>query len=172
MEEALRLAEEEQKKEAGTGEDIVTETVDIRSQAEHPEDRRDIRTQAIDPKNAGNIRTQAVADTIRMYIEEHYREDLALQDVAGYMGYADAYFCKIFKQCFDQNFTAYLTEFRVEKAKRLLADVTIQIRDICMQVGFRDSNYFARVFKRNTGRTPSEYRAFMLEQSLPKREEP
>lgn len=113
-----------------------------------------------------SARTQAVADAIYHYIQTHYREDIALQDVAGAMGYSDAYFCKIFKQCFDKNFTVFLTEFRVEAAKTLLGDAMVNIKDICVQVGFRDSNYFARVFKRTTGMTPSEYRNQVLRHNL------
>lgn len=113
-----------------------------------------------------SARTQAVADAIYHYIQEHYRDDISLQDVAGAMGYSDAYFCKIFKQCFDKNFTVFLTEFRVGMAKTLLGDAMVNIKDVCVQVGFRDSNYFARVFKRITGMTPSEYRNQMLRQNL------
>ena len=78
------------------------------------------------------------------------------------MNYSDAYFCKIFKQCFDKNFTTYLSEFRVEKAKQLLADVTINVKEISDKVGYRDSNYFAKVFKRIVGITPSEYRIIAI----------
>lgn len=105
-----------------------------------------------------NLRMNAVAENIRLYIEEHYIEDIALQDVAAAMNYSDAYFCKLFKRCFDKSFVTYLTDFRVEKAKELLADVTINIKDISDKVGYRDSNYFAKVFKRIVGLTPSEYR--------------
>ena len=41
-----------------------------------------------------------------------------MQDTARMMNYSDAYFCKLFKQCFDQNFTSYLTGFRVNEAKK------------------------------------------------------
>ena len=105
-----------------------------------------------------NIKMNAVAENIRGYIAQHYREDISLQDVAGSMDYSDAYFCKIFKQCFGKSFLVYLTEYRVEKAKVLLADMTINIKDVSAEVGYRDSNYFARVFKRSEGITPTEYR--------------
>ena len=52
----------------------------------------------------------------------------------------------------------YLTELRVEKAKELLEDMTINVKDISQKVGFRDSSYFTKVFKRITGVKPSEYR--------------
>ncbi len=110
-----------------------------------------------------NIKMNAVAENIRDYIANHYKEDISLQDVAGSMNYSDAYFCKIFKQCFDKSFLVYLTEFRVEKAKALLADMSINIKDVSLEVGYRDSNYFARVFKRREGITPTEYRLLMLQ---------
>ena len=56
----------------------------------------------------------------------------------------------------------YLTELRVEKAKELLEDMTINVKDISQKVGFRDSSYFTKVFKRITGVTPSEYRYGLL----------
>lgn len=109
-----------------------------------------------------NIKMNAVADNIREFIAEHYKEDVSLQDVAGSMNYSDAYFCKIFKQCFNKSFLVYLTEYRVEKAKGLLSDMSINIKDVSAEVGYRDSNYFARVFKRSEGITPTEYRLHVL----------
>lgn len=110
-----------------------------------------------------NIRLSAVADKIRDYIDTHYQEDIALQDVAGALNYSDAYFCKMFKQCFGKGFIVYLSEYRIEKAKELLADLAINIKDISAKVGYRDSNYFAKVFKRVTGETPTDYRMQCLQ---------
>ena len=110
-----------------------------------------------------NIKLNAVADSIGEYIKSHYHEDISLQDVAGYLSYSDAYFCRIFKQCFDRSFLAYLTEYRVEKAKELLEDFSVNIKDISYKVGYRDSNYFAKVFKRIVGATPTEYRLLTLQ---------
>ena len=81
-----------------------------------------------------------------------------MQDAARMMNYSDAYFCKLFKQCFDQNFTACLTQFRVNEARRLLQDKNISVREVSMMVGYYDANYFAKVFKRIEGMNPSEYR--------------
>lgn len=114
-------------------------------------------------EHAEKLRMHAVSESIRVYIETHYMEDIALQDVAAAMNYSDAYFCKLFKQCFDKSFVTYLTDFRVEKAKEMLADVVINIKDISTGVGYRDSNYFAKVFKRVVGVTPSDYRIQVLQ---------
>lgn len=115
--------------------------------------------------HADNIKLNAVADSIGEYIRNHYHEDISLQDVAGYLSYSDAYFCRIFKQCFDRSFLAYLTEYRVEKAKELLEDFSVNIKDISYKVGYRDSNYFAKVFKRMVGSTPTEYRLLTLQRT-------
>ncbi|MDO5424976.1 MAG: response regulator [Eubacteriales bacterium] len=145
LEEAIRLAEE-------SGADAAART-------ENPSEAFE------EEKNYDNLRIQAITENIRAYIQNHYQEELSLQAAAGAMGYSDAYFCKIFKQYFGKNFTVYLTEFRMEMAKKLLADLTVNVKDVCQQVGFHDSNYFARVFKRNTGMTPSEYRVSLLGKS-------
>lgn len=110
------------------------------------------------PGDEGDGRLAQVAETIREYIRNNYMKEISMQDAARMMNYSDAYFCKLFKQCFDQNFTSYLTGFRVNEAKKLLRDRSISVKDVSMQVGYYDSNYFAKVFKRMTGMIPSEYR--------------
>ncbi len=114
-------------------------------------------------EHAENLRMHAVAENIRVYIDSHYMKDIALQDVAEAMGYSDVYFCRLFKQCFDKSYVTYLTDFRIEKAKEMLADVSINIKDISAKVGYRDSNYFAKVFRRVVGMSPSDYRLQALQ---------
>ena len=95
---------------------------------------------------------------VQEYIDAHYKEDIALLDLAGVFGYSDVYFCKLFKQNFGKNFITYLNEYRMDKAKELLANPAINIKDVSALAGYRDANYFTRVFKRMVGKTPSEYR--------------
>ena len=92
------------------------------------------------------------------FIEAHYREDISMQDAATALRYSDAYFCKRFKQCFKVNFSAYLNEYRVGKARQLVLDPRLSLKDVSTACGYADANYFTRVFKRITGKTPSEYR--------------
>lgn len=108
-------------------------------------------------------RMGATRKIITNFILLNYKNDISLQVAADEMNYTDAYFCKIFKQCFGKNFTIYLAEFRVERAKELLNDITLNVKDISECVGYRDANYFAKVFKRVTGMTPSEYRITCLQ---------
>ena len=111
---------------------------------------------------AEGVRLSAVMDMITDYIQAHYMEDLSMQELARQMNYSEAYFCKLFKQCFGQNFTSYLTEYRVETAKKMLGQPTVNVKEIGKAVGYCDANYFAKVFKRITGQSPTDYRTELL----------
>ena len=119
-------------------------------------------------RDEGNesVRLSLIREDIRTYIGKNYQNDISMQSAAQVMGYSEAYFCKLFKQCFHVNFSAYLNEYRIDKAKVMMADPRINIKDISIACGYSDSNYFARVFKRITGQTPSDYRMAAAEKAL------
>lgn len=98
-------------------------------------------------------------DVIKDYIDRNYKKDISAKDVAGILGYSDVYFSKVFKQLFDDNFINYLTKIRMDRAKLLLKDVSFNIKEVGKSVGYADSNYFTKVFKRSIGMSPSEYRS-------------
>lgn len=127
------------------------------------------KTEDLSPaREEGNesLRLSLIREDIRSYIGKNYQDDISMQSAAQAMGYSEAYFCKLFKQCFRVNFSAYLNEYRIEKAKAMMADPRINIKDIGAACGYSDSNYFARVFKRITGQTPSDYRLAVAEKAL------
>ena len=99
-----------------------------------------------------------VREDIEAFIREHYTAELSMQTVAKAMNYSDAYFCKLFKQCFRVNFSVYLNEYRIARARELLQSTRLNVREVSNACGYSDSNYFTRVFKRITGKTPSQYR--------------
>lgn len=105
-----------------------------------------------------NLRLNRIRARILDYIETNYAREISMQDAAEAMNYSDAYFCKLFKLCFRVNFSAYLNQYRVDRAKQLLANPALGVREVSAACGYSDANYFARVFKRLTGSTPSEYR--------------
>ena len=118
------------------------------------------------PKRTDNVRNSDEQTTIKYlkeYVENNYIYDISMQEAAEEMGYSDAYFIKLFKQYFNQNFTAYLTEYRIKKAKELLSNTNHSIKDISRMVGYTDSNYFAKIFKRLVGEIPSKYRENLTE---------
>ncbi len=152
LEEAIRLAE---KPVAPKTEGCGTEG--------QPQAKEQAEAERNQEASLEKYRMNAVAESIRTYVETHYMEDITLQNMAEVMNYSDAYFCKLFKQCFDKSFVSYLTWFRMEKAKELLGDPLVNVKDISSKVGYQDSNYFAKVFKRLAGMTPSEYRLQRLQ---------
>ena len=117
---------------------------------------------AVQEERGDKERLSQTRDSIAAYIDANYASDLSLQSISQALNYSEAYFCKLFKQCFGVNFSAYLNDYRIEKAKELLTNTDIGVKDISEACGYADSSYFARVFKRQTGQTPSDYRTNTL----------
>ena len=92
------------------------------------------------------------------YIEEYYTEDLTLQKVADEVGISSSYLSTLFTQELDCGFIDYLNKIRIEHACDYLKQHYFKAYEIAYKVGFRDEKYFSRVFKKQTGMTPSEYR--------------
>jgi len=101
------------------------------------------------------------ADRIRpmmQYINDHYREKMALSDIAAASFVSERECLRIFRSSLGRTPFEYLTDVRLEQARSLLAEGRESITDIALACGFSDSAYFARVFRKNTGMTPREYR--------------
>ena len=164
MEEAIRLVAEQENthsmlSEEGKeifGEDRALE--DRKTNKGQEKDGENLETEAFIEDEYENVRLSGVKEMIEQHIFENYQQDISMQELAHAMNYSEAYFCKLFKQCFGQNFTSYLTEYRVNAAKKLLEDPMVNIKEIGRRVGYGDSNYFTKVFRRVTGINPTEYR--------------
>lgn len=105
----------------------------------------------------GLVAREAV-DRARRFIAERFAEDLTLESVAAHVMLSPYYFSKVFRQVVGENFVDHVTRVRVEQAKRKLASPEASVKEVCFAVGYHDPNYFSRVFKKVTGRTPTEYR--------------
>ncbi len=92
------------------------------------------------------------------YIEDNFQKQLRLEDVAEQVYISPAYLGVLFKKETGENFTSFLTDVRIRKAKELLLDERINIGEIGYQVGYGNSRYFSRIFKETVGITPKEYR--------------
>lgn len=97
-------------------------------------------------------------DQVRRYIDTHYRNSLSLEEVADYAGLSMYYVSKLFKERFGVSFTRYLTELRLAEAKRMLRESHSSLKEIALEIGYRDPNYFSRVFKKEIGISPTAYR--------------
>ena len=93
------------------------------------------------------------------YVKNHYdEEDLSLDRVCQELGVSNSYFSTIFKKEEGTSFIGYLTDYRMEKASRMLVETKEKSYIIARQVGYTDANYFSYVFKRRFGVSPSKYR--------------
>lgn len=92
------------------------------------------------------------------YIQENFRKDLSLDALSKELDISPYYFSKLFKEETGSNFVEYLTNLRMNCAKELLKDQSLSMKEICLEVGYGDPNYFSRIFKKNFGLTPTEYR--------------
>lgn len=106
----------------------------------------------------GNIRHRDSIEKAIEYINENYGEKLTLESVAEHIYLSSTYFSRIFNQEMGQSFNGYLNKVRTDKAKALLLNRDMTLADISATVGFVDQSYFTKVFKKQTGMTPNEYR--------------
>lgn len=97
-------------------------------------------------------------DKVVRYIEEHYQEELSLQQLSEYAHLSKNYFANLFKKEVGESFVEYVTRIRMDKAKLLLESTELKISQIGPMVGITDSKYFSKVFKKITGISPLEYR--------------
>lgn len=95
---------------------------------------------------------------MEQYVERHYMEEISAYSAAEQMNYSEAYFCKLFKEYFGMSFVSYLAKYRINEAKKLIESSNLAIKEIGKICGYPDPCYFTRVFKKETGYTPSEYR--------------
>lgn len=92
------------------------------------------------------------------YINEHYTEQITLNEVAEKIFVSSCYISRMFKKELGKNFVDYLNGLRIEKAKELLKDPKYKTYEIAELVGIPDAHYFSRLFKKYEGLTPTEYR--------------
>lgn len=96
---------------------------------------------------------------LHVWIRQHYQEDVSLESAAESMGMSPFYFSRQVKAATGKTFLEYFTAYRIEQAKKRLRSTEMTVSEVGRSVGYPDSNYFAKVFKRATGHTPSVYRS-------------
>ena len=112
----------------------------------------------IDDKRSDN--TRSFVTKAKEYVADHYADqDLSIDFICNYLGVSSAYFSTVFKKETGKTFVGYLTDFRMEKAEKMLVETDEKTYIIAQQVGYSDPNYFSYVFKKQFGVSPSKYKA-------------
>ena len=101
---------------------------------------------------------ERVITGITRYIQEHLEQEVSLSVLAEEFHLNSQYISQLFKNEIGVGFLAYLTNVRMEKAKKLLISTSLSIAEIADRVGYGDYRVFTKVFKKTEGITPSQYR--------------
>ena len=107
---------------------------------------------------------------ITRYLQDHLAEEISLSVLAEQFHLNPQYISQLFKSEIGVNFLAYLTNIRMEKAKKLLLSTSLSIAEVAEQSGYGDYRVFTKVFKKSEGITPSQYRRDFLEADERKRQ--
>lgn len=99
-----------------------------------------------------------IVESAREYVKEHYFENLTLGRVAERVGITPGYLSTLFSKNLECGFVEYLNKVRIEYACIYLRQNYFKVYEIAYKVGFRDEKYFTRVFRRQMGMAPSEFR--------------
>ena len=100
---------------------------------------------------------------ITRYLQKHLAEEISLSVLAEQFHLNPQYISQLFKSEIGVNFLVYLTNIRMEKAKKLLLSTALSIAEVAEQSGYGDYRVFTKVFKKSEGITPSQYRRDFLE---------
>ena len=92
------------------------------------------------------------------YIQENYSQPVSLQDIADHVHLSREYLCRIFRSMSDITPITYLNQYRIQKSALLLLTTDRSVSDIAFSCGFHSSSYFNKVFLRDMGCTPKEYK--------------
>lgn len=99
-----------------------------------------------------------IINNVKKYIDIHYGEEIHLNNLAEQVYVHPTYLSILFKKKTGSNFKDYVTKVRMEKAKEMLKDLSLRISDISNNVGYESSKHFSKVFKKEIGVTPKDYR--------------
>lgn len=104
-------------------------------------------------------KTALLMENVKKYLQHNYMlYDVSLDSISDILHINASYLSMLFKKSVGVNFVDYLTGLRIQAAKALLSDPFLSAAEIANMVGYESPNYFTRVFKKNTGLTPTEYR--------------
>jgi two-component system, response regulator YesN len=97
-------------------------------------------------------------EKVKAYVEQNLSREITVADLSQKLGFSSSHLSHSMKANLGVNLTQYVRSKRLEKAKQLLSETQLDVARIALETGFEDPNYFARIFKREAGISPTEYR--------------
>lgn len=118
--------------------------------------REDDAARAAADADGGEIPAELMK--VKKYMEQNYGKKIGLNELADVAGFTKYYLSRLYKKYYNENIMDCLIRLRMDKAKELLEKSELSVKQISMQVGFTEPNYFTWAFKKINGETPLKYR--------------
>ncbi|MBH5318418.1 AraC family transcriptional regulator [Paenibacillus sp. GSMTC-2017] len=116
-------------------------------------------------QNVRSVKPDLVAQALK-YMEEHYKEQLTLDSLVEMLGCGASQLLRSFKNQVKTSPIDYLIQIRINKAKSLLITTDFTLKEIADNVGYSDSYYFSRLFKKQVGVSPTQFKEDVRNQSV------
>jgi YesN/AraC family two-component response regulator len=100
----------------------------------------------------------STAELARLYVYENFRKKITIQDICQALSRTKSAICPAFKNRYGKTVIDYMTELRIDEAKKMLSETDMPVGEISDELGFTDTSYFSKVFLKIEGKTPSKYR--------------
>lgn len=112
------------------------------------------------PREKQEIESRYISSfkNVLTWLEEHYSENITLDEMADVAGFSPKYFCRLFSKMTGRSPIDYLNCYRIDRASEMLLGTEKSIIDIAAECGFYDLSYFVKVFKKYKGLPPGQYR--------------
>lgn len=110
------------------------------------------------PAQPGHGRAHQLYESVCAHMQQHYRETLTRQGVAAAFGVTPSHLSRVFRTQGSMKLWDYVTLVRIDRAKLLLTQYRLPVKQVAAQCGFEDASYFCRVFRKRCQLTPEQYR--------------
>ncbi|WP_053375005.1 response regulator transcription factor [Paenibacillus sp. FJAT-27812] len=116
-----------------------------------------------------SVTKKEIVDVIR-YIELHYRDKITLEMIADHVNFSENYLCRVFRDQMGMSLIHYINNVRMNKAAELIMKGHTYIKEISALVGISDQFYFSRMFKKQFGVSPTDYKSHVTQLSQQKKQ--
>lgn len=137
--------------------DEYLEVIQKINQVNHIDDLERLLVATLKKEKQQSSYSENISQVIQI-IQDNYQEELTLKSVSSQLYLNAMYLGQLFKKETKMSFSQYLNQFRIEKAKQLLLVPKYNINEISSMIGFNNTTYFSKKFKKTVGMTPKEFR--------------
>ncbi|MEG1886852.1 MAG: PocR ligand-binding domain-containing protein [Oscillospiraceae bacterium] len=106
-----------------------------------------------------NMKDADLAEEIKKHIDRNFQKKISIDMLCSKFFCSKATLINTFKNKYGKTVNIYLTEVRIDAAKKMLARTQMSIKEVAVKCGFSDQNYFSKVFSKTCGTTPSDFRS-------------